>query len=299
MRGSGQRDTLIGIALMVGAVAGFACIDASAKLLNRSMNPLLVVAARYIGSFVLVALVFGPRADAGLLRTRRPLLQALRSLSLVISTVCAFFALRYLPLAQVTSITFASPLVVALIAGPLLGERVGWRRVGAVLVGFAGVLVVSRPGMAGMHPAALLAVVTACVNGLYIVATRLLAAHDPPETTLIYTGLVGSVLMAPAVPFLWESPSEPLVWAGMAAIGAFGALGHWLLILAHKRAPASTLAPFAYAQLIWALILSLLVFGDLPDRWTVIGGAVVAASGLYLLYQERPRAAAPGGERAA
>src|SRR4051812_19184761 len=107
MRGGWQRGTLIGIALMIGAVAGFSCIDASAKLLNRSMNPLLVVAARYIGSFVLVGLAFSLRLSSGLLRTRRPLLQVLRSLCLVISTVCAFFALRYLPLAQVTSITFA------------------------------------------------------------------------------------------------------------------------------------------------------------------------------------------------
>ncbi|MFE1598974.1 DMT family transporter [Methylobacterium sp. ID0610] len=298
MRGTGQRNTLIGIALMIGAVAGFACIDTSAKFLNRVMDPPLIVAIRYVGSLVVVAAVLAPRADAGLLRTRRPLLQVLRSLCLVIATLCTVVALRYLPLAQVTSITFASPLVVALIAGPLLGETVGWRRAAAVLVGFCGVLIVSRPGLGGMHPAAGLAVVTACVNGLYIAVTRLLASHDPPETTMLYTSLVGSLLMLPVLPFVWETPSDPWLWLGIGTIGFFGAFGHWLLILAHRRAPASTLAPFAYAHLLWAILLGFVVFGDLPDRWTLIGGAVVAASGLSLLSHER-RPARPGEPGAA
>ncbi|TNC09803.1 DMT family transporter [Methylobacterium terricola] len=299
MRGTGQGETLIGIALMICAVAGFASIDASAKFLTGTMSPMLVVALRYLVSFVIVAAVLASRRDViGLLRTRKPGLQVLRSLCLVTATMCSFVALRYLPLAQVTSITFASPLVVALIAGPMLGERVGWRRAVAVLVGFSGVLVVSRPGLSGMHPAALLAVVTALVTGVYIVVTRMLAAYDPPETTMFYTGLVGAVLTAPALPFLWETPTETSTWIGIASVGFFGALGHWLLILAHRRAPASTLAPFAYAHLLWAVLLGFLIFGHLPDHWTVIGGAVVAASGLYLLYRERPRITPPGEEGA-
>ncbi|MET7242276.1 DMT family transporter [Methylobacterium sp. EM32] len=299
LRETGQREALIGIALMVSAVAGFASIDASAKFLSGTMSPMLIVAVRYLVSFVIVAAFLAARRDiVGLMRTRKPGLQVLRSLCLVTATMCSFVALRYLPLAQVTSITFASPLVVALIAGPLLGERVGWRRTIAVLVGFSGVLVVSRPGVSGMHPAALLAVVTALVNGVYIVVTRMLAAHDPPETTMFYTGLVGSVLTAPFLPFLWETPTEPATWLGILSVGFFGALGHWLLILAHRRAPASTLAPFAYAHLLWAVLLGFLIFGHLPDHWTVIGAAVVAASGLYLLYHERPRITPPGEEGA-
>ncbi|RVU15187.1 DMT family transporter [Methylobacterium oryzihabitans] len=289
--GDRRRQVLVGIALMIGAVAGFACIDATAKALNRSLNPLLVVAARYVGSFVLVALVLGPRRGSiGLLRSRRPALQVFRSLCLVIATVCSFFALRSLPLAQVTSITFASPLIVALIAGPLLGEHIGWRRLAAVLAGFAGVLVVARPGL-GMPPAALLAVVTAAVNGIYIVATRMLAAHDPPETTMLYTGLVGAVVTAPALVLLWESPPDLATWTGLFAIGGFGTLGHWLLILAHRHAPASTLAPFGYAHLLWALLIGFAAFGDVPDRWTLLGGAVVAAAGLFLIAEERRPAA--------
>ncbi|MEH3145137.1 MAG: DMT family transporter [Methylobacterium frigidaeris] len=287
-----RRQVLLGIALMIGAVAGFACIDATAKALNRSLNPLLVVAARYVGSFVLVALVLSPHRGSSLLRSRRPGLQVFRSLCLVIATVCSFFALRSLPLAQVTSITFASPLIVALIAGPLLGERIGWRRLAAVLVGFAGVLVVARPGL-GMPPAALLAVVTAAVNGIYIVATRMLAAHDPPETTMLFTGLVGAVITAPALVFLWESPPDLATWVGLFAIGGFGTLGHWLLILAHRHAPASTLAPFGYAHLLWALLIGFAVFGDVPDRWTLVGGAVVAAAGLFLIAEERRPAPRP------
>src|SRR5215207_888350 len=178
---------------------------------------------------------------------------------------------------------FSSPLIVALIAGPLLGEGIGRRRLVAVLIGFAGVLVVTRPGSHGVHPAVILAVGTACANALYSVATRLVAAHDSPETTLFYTGLVGSILILPVAPFVWATPTSALVWLAMAGVASFGALGHWLLILAHKRAPASIVAPFFYAQLLWATLLGWLVFGEVPDRWTLIGGAIVMGSGLYLL----------------
>ena len=284
-----QRRRLIGIALMIGAVACFACLDATAKWVNRSTDPIQTAAVRYLGSFLLVGAFFNPWTRTRILRTRRPWLQCARALCLVFATVCAFFALSFLRLTEVTSITFAAPLLVALLAGPLLGERIGARRLTAVLVGFAGVLVVTRPASGGLHPAALLAVAAACANALYSIATRFVAAYDPPETTLLYTGLVGSAVFVPVVPFVWVSPSSALGWALLAALGAFGALGHWVLILAHKRAPASVLAPFFYAQLLWATVLGFLVFGEVPDRWTLIGGAIVITSGLYLVSLERAR----------
>lgn len=290
---SEQRRRLVGIALMLGAVACFACLDASAKWVNRSTDPLQTAAVRYLGSFLLVALFFNPVSRAGLLRTRNLRLQCGRALCLVAATICSFFALKYLRLTEATSITFSSPLIVALLAGPILGERIGGRRLAAVLTGFAGVLVITRPGLGGVHAAALLALGAACANALYSMATRLVAANDPSETTLFYTGLVGSAVFLPVLPFVWVWPASSATWLLLAGLGLFGALGHWLLILAHRRAPASVLAPFFYVQLLWATLLGFLVFGESPDRWTLLGGAVVMASGLYLVFHERAKRATP------
>ena len=282
-----RRQRLTGIALMMGAVACFACLDSTAKWLSRGIDPIQIAAVRYIGSFLLVGAFFNPWTRTQILRTRRPGLQCARALSLALATICAFFALSSMRLTQVTSITFATPLIVALLVGPLLGERLGASRIVAVLVGFAGVLVVTRPASGELHPAALLAVAAACFNALYSIATRVLAAHDPAETTLFFTGLVGAALFLPVIPFIWTSPSTLLGWLLLPALGGFGALGHWLLILAHRRAPASVVAPFIYTQLIWASGLGFLLFGDAPDRWTLAGGAIVVASGLFLVAQER------------
>ena len=291
-----MRQRLTGIALMIGAVACFACLDSSAKWLNRTMDPLQTASIRYVGSFLLVGAFFNPWTKKGLLRTHSLWRQCARAGCLVLATLCAFSALRFLPLTEFTSITFSSPLIVALIAGPLLGESIGARRLAAVLIGFAGVLVVTRPGSHGVHPAVVLALVTACANAFYSVATRLVAGHDSPETTLFYTGLVGSLLMVPVAPFVWTTPTSAPVWLSMVGVAAFGALGHWLLILAHKRAPASIVAPFFYAQLLWATLLGWLLFDEVPDRWTLIGGAIVMGSGLYLLSHERAKHKRPSAD---
>ena len=238
-----RRQRLTGIALMMGAVACFACLDSTAKWLSRGIDPIQIAAVRYIGSFLLVGAFFNPWTRTQILRTRRPGLQCARALSLALATICAFFALSSMRLTQVTSITFATPLIVALLVGPLLDERLGASRIVAVLVGFAGVLVVTRPASGELHAAALLAVAAACFNALYSIATRVLAAHDPAETTLFFTGLVGAALFLPVIPFIWTSPSTLLGWLLLPALGGFGALGHWLLILAHRRAPASVVAP--------------------------------------------------------
>jgi drug/metabolite transporter (DMT)-like permease len=283
-----RRNRLVGLALMCGAVICFAGLDTSAKWLSHSTHPLLGVWARYVSSVVLVSLVVNPWSVPGLARTRRPWMQAGRSVLLLLSTACNFFALQYLQVAQTTSIMFAAPLLVALAAGPLLGEWIGPRRLAAIGVGFVGVLIITRPGFGGMHPAALLSVFGTACYALYAISTRVLAGSDSSATTLFYSGLAGVVLVTPFVPFVWSTPSL-LVALMMAATGVFGAVGHWLLILAHARAPAPVLAPFLYTQLIWVVILGYLVFGDLPDYWTLIGASVVIASGMYLLYRERER----------
>lgn len=280
---------LAGIALTVIGVLCFSGLDASAKWLNHSLSPLQTVAVRYIGSFLVIAPFLNPWRRPGILRTHHLALQCSRALCLLLATVCSFSALRYLSLTLLTSITFTSPLIVALIAGPFLGERIGPRRVVAVLAGFAGVLVVTRPFGGALHPAALLAVINASACAFYYIMTRRLAAHDPTETTMFYTGFVGALACAPFVPFVWTTPTAPRIWLVMLALAGLGALAHWLLILAHKRAPASVLAPFFYAQLLGATGLGWLVFGEIPDRWTIVGGLIVISSGLYLVYRERVR----------
>jgi drug/metabolite transporter (DMT)-like permease len=286
-----RRRRLVGIALMCVAVALFSCLDTTAKWLNRSIDPMLIVWARYASSVVLVSLFINPVTTPGLLRTRRPWLQMGRSLLLLLSTALNFFALQYLQVAETTSILFATPLLVALIAGPILGEWVGPRRMVAIAIGFVGVLIITRPGFGGLHPAALLSVIGTLCYALYNVATRLLAGTDSSATTMFYSGIAGMLVVMPVVPFVWTTPT-PLVGFMMVALGVFGGVGHWLLILAHARAPAGTLAPFIYTQIVWTFGLGYLVFGDVPDRWTFVGAAIIVASGLYLLYRERVRGVA-------
>ncbi len=280
---------IAGILLIVGAVSCFACMDASAKWLGRSINPLQTIAVRYVLSFVVVGLFINPWTRAGVLRTRKPWLQGARALCLVGATLSGWTAVRFMPLTKLTSITFAAPLIVALLAGPLLGEKIGPRRLIAVCVGFFGVLVVTRPFGGGFHVATFLAATAALANALYSILTRKLAAHDQPETTMFYTGLVGTIVMLPTLPFTWRQPPGASVWTVLMVLGILGALAHWLLILAHRRAPASALAPFYYTQLIGAVSIGFTVFGEFPDRWTIVGSLIVTSSGLYLFYRERVR----------
>jgi drug/metabolite transporter (DMT)-like permease len=298
MRGAAQGSLdadsrVAGIVLLLGAVTCFACLDALGKWVNRTNDPVLTAALRYFGSFLFGCLFLNPWNRPAIVRTRSPWLQIARALFLVIATLSSFFAVHRLPLTQATAITFVAPLITAVIAGPLLGEWIGARRVVAVLVGFGGVLVITRPGGAGFQPAMLLAMITAVANALYSVTTRLLAARDSSETTMFYAGLVGSAVFVPVLPFIWVAPASGTMWVMMAGLGALGALGHWLLILAHKHAPASLLAPFFYAQLIVAALAGYLAFGEISDRWTVCGGVIVMASGIYLLYRERVRRLPP------
>lgn len=285
-----RRTRLIAIGLMSGALACFSCLDATAKWLGQQgVDPLQTVWARYTVSVVLVSLFVNRLTTPGVLRTNRLTLQVLRSVLLLTSTVLNFFALLYLQLAETISILFATPFLVALLAGPILGEWAGPRRMIAIGVGFLGVLIVTRPGFGGMHPAALLSVGGAVCYALYGITTRMLAATDSSRTTMVYSGLAGVALMTPVLPFVWTTPDSGLIWGLLIAVGFFGGFGHWLLILAHARAPAPVLAPFIYSQIIWMLLLGFVVFGDLPDLWTLVGAGVVIASGLYLLYRERVR----------
>jgi drug/metabolite transporter (DMT)-like permease len=294
-----RRARLLGIALMCGALACFSCLDAMAKYLNLHMDTLQVVWARYTGAFIVAVAISNPITRPGLMRTGRPMLQVGRSVLLLLSTLLNFMALRYLQLDEALSIVFSTPFFIAALSGPVLGEWVRWRRWMAIGVGFIGVLLVTRPGFGGIHPAALLSLAAALFYAAYNISTRMLSRTDSTETTLFYSNLVGALVMLPVVPFVWTTPSDPVVILVMIVCGAFGSVGHYLLIIAHRHAPPAVLAPFIYTQLVWAIILGYLVFADVPNRWTLAGAAVVVASGLYMLNRERKvgyRAAANPGD---
>ncbi|UJX47448.1 DMT family transporter [Xanthobacter sp. YC-JY1] len=277
---------LVGIALMCLAVMSFAVTDTTAKWLSAHINVLIVVWARYVIHFALSLVVFNPWTVPGLMRTKRPALQIIRSALLFATTALNFTALQFLQLDQTVSIMFSIPFFVALFAGPLLGERVGLERWLAIIVGFAGILLVVRPGAGGIHPAAILSLVAAATYALYSITTRMLARTDASKTTLFYTALVGSVVASIPLPFVWETPRDPAVIGAMVGLGAVAGAGHFVLILAHARAPAATLAPYIYTQILSMIAFGWLVFGQVPSLWTLAGAAIVIASGAYLLVRD-------------
>lgn len=282
-----RRQRLVGIAFMSGAVALFACLDAIAKYLGGHMDPLQVTGMRYVSAFLLALIFSNPLTRRGLLKTTRPGLQIVRGLMMLLTTLFNFFAFRYLQLDEALAILFSTPFLVAIMAGPILGEWVGWRRWTAIAVGFFGVLVVIRPGLGGIQWAALLSVASAIFYAGYAIATRMVMRHDSSETTLFYANFVGVAIMLPVLPFVWTAPPGGFDLMLLLAVGAFGSAGHFLLILAHDRAPASVLSPFMYTQLLWAVTFGYLVFDNVPNRWTLAGAAIVVGSGLYLLYREQ------------
>lgn len=282
-----RAQRLTGIALMCGAVACFALLDTTAKYLNLYMATLQIVWARYTGAFLFPLIVSNPWNRPGLLRTGQPALQIGRSFLLLGSTMCNFLALRYLQLDEAIAIIFSTPFFVAALSGPMLGEWVRWRRWTAIAVGFVGVLVVIRPGVGSFQPAALLSLGGALCYAFYALSTRMLARTDSSETTLFYSNIVGAAALLPVVPFVWSTPGDALVIALMVATGALASFGHYLLIAAHRLAPAAMLASFIYTEIVLVIVLGFLVFGDLPNRWTLTGAAIVVASGLYILQRER------------
>jgi drug/metabolite transporter (DMT)-like permease len=272
---------------MCSAVALFACLDTTAKYLSAQMSILLIAWARYTGAFVLTLFVSNPITDRTLLKSGNLKLQIVRGLLLSGSTVLNFLALRFMQLDEVLSIIFTFPFIVAIASGPLLGEWLGWRRWSAICFGFAGVLVITRPGFGAIHPAALFSLAATIAYGIYAVFTRIVSRTDSNQTSLFYNNFVGALVMLPVLPFVWTPISSWTVGFMLAGTGVLGSLGHFFLIAGHRLAPASVLSPFIYTQLIWVVILGYLVFGHVPTGWTMAGAAMVIGSGLYLLYRER------------
>jgi drug/metabolite transporter (DMT)-like permease len=275
---------------MCGAAAAFALLNATAKYLSADYSVAQLLWARTAGHLAFVVAAFGPHYGRRLFVTQYPASQLVRSLMLVSSTAFNFAALRYIGLATAATINFTSPLIVALLSVPLLGERVGRRRWAAIGVGFLGVLVVLRPGAEAARAAALLSLGTAACYAVYQVLTRRVAASDPPETTAGYSALVGTGLTSVIVPFSWTTPRSASALLLMVSMGLTGGLGHYFVARAYVWAPASVVSPFNYVQLLGAVVTGYLVFGDVPGASLWLGAGLIIGSGLFVLYTERRRA---------
>lgn len=281
---------LSAVLLIVCATACFTSVDVSVKHLSQRYPVPLIVWARWGVQALFVLAVVGPRMRGAMLRTQRLPLHLLRAVLLIASSLCFFSALRYLPLADSTALNYTAPIMVTLMAGWFLGERLTRPRWAFVIAGFVGMLLIVRPGNTLLGPAALLALAAAALYAVFQVITRVLA-REPLMVLLAYPSLVGTLLLslgAPFVPSEGAYPSSDL--AAFVGIGVVGSVGHLLFIKAFQRASASAIAPFTYIQLVWSTLAGWLVFGTLPDGWTATGIVVIAGSGIVLMGYERWRA---------
>jgi drug/metabolite transporter (DMT)-like permease len=273
---------------MALAVVFFTCIDTSAKwLILAGLPAIQVVFARYAGHLLYALIVFLPQEGLDALRSRSPRLQFLRSTFLMGSTVLNFMALSYLPITVTTTIAFAMPIAVTLLAIPILGETVGLRRIIAVCVGFSGVIVVTQPWSTLWHPAMLLSVTSMVIASLYFIMTRKLAGVETAATQQVWASAFATVILAPFVIKGWVWPQGVQAWAVFAAIGFFGFTGHVCATAAHRWADASILSPLIYTQIFLAAAAGIMVFDTWPTVWTLGGGAIIVASGIYIWSRER------------
>jgi drug/metabolite transporter (DMT)-like permease len=277
---------ILGILL---AMLLFTCMDSCAKYLLERNNTVMVVWARFASQTALVLAVSAPMLGK-LVRTRRPGLQLGRSGLHALATGMFFYSLNFMELAETVAVFEVAPLLITVLAALVLREHVGPRRWTGVVIGLCGALIIIRPGLDVFQPAALLPFGAAmCMAGFQII-TRLIGTADTMRTTMIYSGLVGLLATTAMLPWSWETPSLADA-ALMASFGWLGYLGHLSLIYALGQAPASTLAPYNYSGFLWAIVLGLVVFSELPDGVTLFGAGVILGAGIYVWHRERVRGA--------
>jgi len=286
----------LGILMMLGTITCLSVMEVGAKYLTQTQPYEMVVWGRYLFHFAFTLPIFMTPATIGLIRTRRLPMQTLRALFLVGGTFSGIGALSLLPLAEATALIFTAPLLVTLLSPFILKEPVGWRRRAAIAVGFVGVLIILRPGTEFMKVAALLPLLASLFYACYQVSTRLLSFTDHPLTLFFYTSFVGAVVSSAVVPFYW-SPLSGEEWLILVGVGFMGFAGQYLLIKAFQYAEASTVSPFIYAQLLFAVFFGWSVFGELPDIWVLLGAAVVIGSGLFIWWREMQRVTASEANR--
>lgn len=280
---------LIGIALMIAAMASLPFIDVMAKLLGQEGVPVLQIVWARLAFGALVTLPFARRhtTTAGLF-PNRPFYHSLRAIFLILATFTFFLSLQFMPLADALAIFFVQPLVLTLLSAMFLNEKVTANRWAAVAVGFIGTLIIIRPGVIELNPGSLLALASGSFLAVYLAMTRRISGNAPAMLTTFQTNATGAVLLSFLVPLVWV-PASPTQWLMFACLGTVATFGHFLIVRAYDFAEASLLAPFAYTEIIMATVLGWYFFNDLPDRWTILGVTILIACALYISYSERSR----------
>lgn len=291
---TGHQDRrLFAIGLVLTTYIFFAICDTCAKWMAVSgMPPAQVAFGRYALQFAFMAGLLLPRFGLASFRTGRPVLQILRGFGLLGMTAFNFFAVLYLPLTVTSSIMFGMPLLITALSVPFLGEQVGWRRWLAIVIGFLGILIIVQPWGADFHWAVFLSLGSIISAGFYFILTRKLTATETTNSLQLYAGLVGTLCLLPFALANWTWPEGPVAWLIFLGVGAAAMTGHQISIIAHRYAPASVLAPFAYSQIIWMTLSSWLIFSQPPTVWLFVGGPIVIGSGLYIWLRERELAKA-------
>lgn len=259
--------------------------DMLAKTLSSTINPLQIAWLRQLGllSGVFVLLAWkGPQ----ILRSRHPFLQFGRGLTVVVAATSFLFAIAYVPLADATAVSFVAPFIVTVLAGVFLGEAVGLKRWIGVMLGFAGTMVIIRPGFNAFHPAIFLVIVSGIAFGIRQIISRRVSGADPLVTTVAYTALTAALLLSLPLPFIWKSPTDLPQLLMMIGIAVIAGCGELSIMRALDLGEAVVLSPLQYTLMIWSTIWGFLIFAQLPDMWTLIGTAIVIGSGIYSLYHE-------------
>ena len=286
MNNDDPKKLLLGIILVIWAGVLLATMDALSKQLTGSFDTVQVLWGRYFFHTLIIFVVLSRKLDFSFLKSRQPYLQLRRSIMLIGATATMYLSLRYIPLANATSIQFFAPVLVTVFAGLFLGEKVGIHRQLAAMIGFCGVLVIMQPGVGDFNFYALLPLATAFMLATYLLMTRQLIGKDDERCTQFYATAIGSVLLSFIVPWIWTPPTG-IEFCMMVAQGSLGALGHFLILRAFQFAPASLLSPFLYSQLLAATVWSVFYFEDEPSSGLLIGATILVGSGLYIWWRER------------
>jgi len=281
-----ERSTF-GIGIILVSQLAFVMIDPSAKWMQAAGIPLgEIIWVRYAVHLLMAVLVFAPTQGLGLFRSRAPWLEIARGGALYASTITNFLAVKFLPVTMTSSILNTTPLIICMLSIPLLGEHVGWRRWSAIVVGFIGVLIIIRPGTSDFSPAVFLSLGGAVLGAFYNILMRKLAGVDSAATQQVYACLLALVCTSPFAFQGWVWPHDQATWFAFCAIGVAGMAGHQLATVAARFAPASVLAPFSYLQIIYASLVSWLVFSQPPTFWIFVGAGIIILSGLYMALRE-------------
>jgi drug/metabolite transporter (DMT)-like permease len=291
-----EASTLQGIGFAILAIACFATLDTTTRHISAGFSVLVALWFRYAIQAVITTAVFWPGRGRQLLRTQHPRFQLARGSLLFACSILAFFSLKYMPVGEFTAISMLSPLVITLLAARMLKETIRPLRWVLVAGGFAGTMVIIRPGSHHFDWPVVLPLILVATNSAFQILTSKMTKLEDPITMHFYTGWIGTALATCMLPFAWEMPQDPIVWLQLLLMGLLASIGHFFLIMAYGRAPAATLTPYMYTQIGFAVLAGWLVFDHLPDQWTFAGMGLVAlcgALGAWLTVRENRIAIQP------